>query len=402
MPEELANGPGETNPVEARSAQSIRGSLIAAGLAFLVSRGIIIAVILIAPYFIPEGYNPKTPEVFTHTDTPRIIDAFVRWDAVHYLSLAKDGYHADSNVLLNNTRAWPLYSWLIRLLGGWAGQTGLIYAGLLISNLAFFGALVLLHRLTVEDLGAQSARRTVMAMAVFPGAFFFSAAYPEALLVFLSVASFYAMRGRRWLPAAILGGLAALTRGPGVLMIVPFLWESVRATGLSSRRVWWPIMLSGFMPLGTLIFMAALWVEVGDPLAFTKIFQLWGPIVERPADAAQYALSVYVTADAGITYGGAWIGAFGSALFLASGVWLWRRRFYGYAIFLLATTLFYMSLTVPTGTGSMIRYLAPIFPAYVAFGAWGANRWFSYGYTVVSLVFLALATLLYAQWYWVG
>ena len=375
----------------------LRRSAGAAAFAFFLSRAVIWGAILIAPLVIPENFDPKHPEATVHTSTPWLADAMVRWDGVHYLTVARYGYLDTSNPLIFTPRFWPLYPWLMRLVGGWAGEEGLVYAGLLLANLAFFVSLALLYRMVEEDLGPESGLRTVFYMAVFPGAFFFSALYAEALLLLMSVVFLYMLRRQRWLLAGLFGGLAALTRGVGVLVIAPFLWECVRIYGFSLRRIWRPLLASGLIPAGSLLFLGVLLLSVGNPLAFIPAFQWW-----RPVDPIEAAVAAYVSPESGVTLGGAWIGGLSSLLFLSAGVWLWRHRFHAYAVFTLVTLLFYLSLTLPTGTGTMIRYLAPIFPVYIAFGAWGANRWFHYAYSIVSIAFLVLAAMLYAQWYWVG
>lgn len=398
----LAQRLGLTALAAGWSAPALRRSLGAAAFAFFLSRAVVWGAILIAPLVIPQSVDPKHPELLVHTSTPWFTDAMVRWDGVHYLTIARDGYLDTPNVLGFTPRFWPLYPWLMRLLGGWAGEEGLVYAGLLLANLAFFVSLVLLYRMVEEDLGPEVGLRTVFYVAIFPGALFFSALYAEALLLFMSVVFLYLLRRQSWLLAGLFGGLAALTRGVGVLVIAPFLWECVRIYGFSLRRICRPLLASGLIPAGSALFLGSLWLQVGNPLVFGRWFQWWWIVWGSPAEYKEIAVSAFVTPEKGITLGGAWIGVLSSLLFLSAGAWLWRQRFHAYAVFALVTLLFYLSLALPTGTGTMIRYLAPIFPAFIAFGAWGANRWFHYTYSIVSLVFLVLATMLYAQWYWVG
>ena len=69
----------------------------------------------------------------------------------------------------------------------------------------------------------DAARRTVVLIAFFPAAVFFSAAYTESLFLALSVGVLLAARRERWALAGALGALAAATRSMGVLLIVPAL-----------------------------------------------------------------------------------------------------------------------------------------------------------------------------------
>ncbi|MBI2886150.1 MAG: hypothetical protein HYY02_02965 [Chloroflexi bacterium] len=387
------------------AAASFRRALAAAAMAFLASRAVILAAVWIAPAVLPEQVILRTPEYFVETGTPRIIDSLVRWDGIHYLDVAQRGYRIDPDHRLISTR-WPLYPGLMRVLGGWAGADGLVYAGVALSNLALFLSLALLFRSVEEQYGREVAYRSIWYLAVFPGAFFYSALYAEALLVLFSVLTLELLRRRRWPLAGGMGFLAALARGQGVLLVAPLLVEGVRAYGFSPRRLWRPALAGALTGGGFFFFLGLLWVSVGDPLAFIRPLQLWDqawtPVLERPPEAVGSALSYYFTPQDGIKYGGAWIGAAASLLFVAATAWLLRRGQYTEGVFCLATLAYFLSLTLPVGTGTMIRYLAPIVPAYVAFGVWGEHKVFHYGYSIVSTVLLFLAAMLYTQRYWVG
>ena len=60
-------------------------------------------------------------------------------------------------------------------------------AALLVSNLAFLGALLALFALTADAFGERIARRAIVVTALFPTAFFFLAPYTESLFLFLSM-----------------------------------------------------------------------------------------------------------------------------------------------------------------------------------------------------------------------
>src|SRR3954451_4049739 len=139
-----------------------------------------------------------------------------RWDSVWYLAIANDGYPADDP---RRAAFFPLYPLLVRAANTVVGAP--IGPGALVLLLWFAGALVLLHRLTELELGAPAARMTVWAIALFPGAVFFSSVYSEALYLALSVGCLYAARTGRWAWAATAGALGAATRSAGVPLVVP-------------------------------------------------------------------------------------------------------------------------------------------------------------------------------------
>lgn len=137
------------------------------------------------------------------------------WDANWYLLIARSGYRTPES------RAFfPLYPLLVKA-GGWA--IGDVYAGVVISLVAFLVALFLVYRLVELDFGSEVARVTVALIAFCPFAFFFSAIYTESLFLALSVAAIYAARCERWLIAGVVGAFAAATRSSGVLVVLPIV-----------------------------------------------------------------------------------------------------------------------------------------------------------------------------------
>src|SRR3954465_15470044 len=139
-----------------------------------------------------------------------LVAPLARWDSVWYLAISNDGYPADDP---RRAAFFPLYPLLVR-----AANTVVrdpIVAGTLVSLACFLAALVLLHRVTALELGAPAARMSVWALALFPGAVFFSAVYSEALYLMLSVGCVYAARTGRWGWAGGAGALWAGTRRPG-------------------------------------------------------------------------------------------------------------------------------------------------------------------------------------------
>ena len=137
------------------------------------------------------------------------------WDANWYLLIAHTGYKNPES------RAFfPLYPLLVKV-GGWV--IGDVYAGVVISLVAFLVALFLLYRLVELDFGSEVARVTVALVAFCPLAFFFSAIYTESLFLALSVGAIYAARRERWLIAGLVGAFAAATRSSGVLLVLPIV-----------------------------------------------------------------------------------------------------------------------------------------------------------------------------------
>ena len=151
-------------------------------------------------------------------------DATERQDAVWYLRLADDGWSTEDA----SAAFFPLYPLTVRAVG-WILPGDDLAAALLVSNLAFLGALLALFALTAEAFGDRVARNAVVVAAIFPTAFFFLAPYTESLFLLLSVLTFREARHGRWGRVAGFGALAALTRSVGLLLIPALLVEAIVA-----------------------------------------------------------------------------------------------------------------------------------------------------------------------------
>src|SRR5256885_13366866 len=94
-----------------------------------------------------------------------------------------------------------------------------LLAGTVISLAAFAGAMSLLYRLAVLELGEEKAWPVILLMSTYPFALFYSVVYTESLFLFLTVGAFYAMR-RRHLPLGALAGLAGGGAPPSGVWLV--------------------------------------------------------------------------------------------------------------------------------------------------------------------------------------
>lgn len=109
----------------------------------------------------------------------------VRWDAIFFYRIAKDGYITD-----NMTAFFPLYPMLIRMLL-YCGIP-VVAGGAILSNLSFLLSAVLIYRVTKKYTDAHTAQKTCFLFCFSPCSILYSALYTESIftmLVLLGIAS---------------------------------------------------------------------------------------------------------------------------------------------------------------------------------------------------------------------
>lgn len=366
---------------------------------FLGARVVLSLIATLAVALLPEQTGQH--DVF-HRSATVWLDVWARWDSEYYLDVAQHGYSTRPGLL----NMFPLYPLLI---AGFAVLLGHDYvlAGVVVSSLATFIALVYLFKLTAWELGEEAASRAVLYMAVYPAALFLLAVYTESLFLAVTVATFYYARRGRWAMAGLAAFLAGLTRPNGVVLLVPLAYEVWRQAEGSPRRLnvshgiaaaatplalaLWALYLawSGYDPLEALVFSRA------QP-PFERVASMpWVTLAAAMQHLGSSGLSPLARAVNTTDYLAA------VALIQASVVAWWRLP-RAYAIYLTTSTLLALSSTVPNWPlQSMLRYSLSAFPVFFLLAQLGANSHWNRLILIVSAPLLGMYTALFATWYWV-
>ena len=335
----------------------------------------------------------------------RWLDVWFRWDSGHYARLVEYGYDLPEPFQAS-TAFFPLYPTLVRALY-WlvapdrsqlalephtAAGDAFILSGVILTNVCFIIALMLLYRLVAHmetpDTAASGWRThnvaylAVLYLCVAPASFVFSSFLTESLFLLLTVGAFYAAERGGWLAAGVLAGLAALTRSLGVLLALPLavLWWGQYRRGAARPFQTLPLLLA---PLGVLLFMVILQRGVGDPLAFIHHGEAWGmarawPWVALLSDSAsRYLLD---SVDRGLTL-----------LFIALALGAFRLG-PAYGLWALIGTV--GALALKGNAVSMGRYMMVVFPAFIVLARFG-RRW-PYVHDAIIISFTALMAVLMA------
>lgn len=149
-------------------------------------------------------------------------------DSYHYLNIARDWYLQEGpQDRLVELVFLPGYPLAVRAVATFVPDY--LYAGMLVSAISFAGAGTILYCLARLDMDHRTAMRALRYTVLMPGVFFFAAPQSESLFFLLSISCIYLLRKRAWLPACLLGGLASFTRSLGILLLIPAVFEMVRA-----------------------------------------------------------------------------------------------------------------------------------------------------------------------------
>jgi hypothetical protein len=352
-----------------------------------------------------------------------LVAPFARWDSVWYLAIAGSGYGDGAREAF-----FPLYPLVARIAGLPVGSA--LVGGAVASTALLGVALVLLHRLVALDHSREVARNAVLVTALVPMSFFFSAVYSESLFLALSIGAVYAARRERWALAGVLGGLGAMTRSAGVLLLVPllvlYLWD---ARPLRQRP--WPrphaprpdVLWLALVPAGLAAYCAYLGIGGHDALAPFHAQEVWfrsfaGPFFAvrdgfvAAWEGARQLLSgarepVFFTQSGGDPFVAArhnielfaWL-----ALTVAAAIGALRRLPAAYGAYLVAALALPLSYPVgPQPLMSLPRFVSVLFPLAIWLALWMTGRvWRERLVLGAFACGLAVYTGIFATWHWVA
>ena len=324
-------------------------------------------------------------------DTPRLhelgdwFDVLARWDSDWYLRIAESGYRWPSST----PAFFPLYPAAVAVVGRILGGH-FLFAGVLVSLAASAAAFVLLFEVVRLRLGPRDARRTVLYLAVFPTSLFLGVVYGEGLFLALAIGTFLlAERGRLgW--AAVVAGLAILTRAQGLALLPAlalFAWRSerrVRALALLAV----PVALFLVYPL-------VLEVWIGRGLAFLDAQRVWDRSL---APLGPLGGLVQAIGEGDV------LGPLLAIALVALAVLAWRVLGAPYGVYALAALAIPMAFPSERlgGLYSFPRLALAAFPCLAALAVLGRDRRVNVAVVVVLCAALAVDVVRWSLWYWVS
>jgi hypothetical protein len=382
-----------------------------AGLAYCVRLWLGARVALAALAIIGVALLPSNPPVSVpgwpapegEAGWSNAVTAWERWDGLWFLHIASDGYAEDDG----SAAFFPVYPLTIRAVDSLPG-IGYLAAALIVSNLAFLGALTAVYFLSKLEWGERIARRTTLYLAIFPTAFFFFAPYSESLFLLLAATSLWAARSERWVVAGTTGALAAATRSIGLVLVAALAAEAVRQARAghrgseSGRRLVWPLAWSLSVGLGTALYLLYWEIQAGNwrlPMTSQGGWQRdFSLPPETLVDGSREAFR-FIGTYAGGYHLADWVFV---VIALAAAVWVAVRLPATYAVYTWLSLLIPLSFVFAGRPFmSVPRFVVTIFPLFWAMAA-VADRWRAHDLLVaVSAGGLGVMTLLFVNWYFV-
>lgn len=185
-------------------------------------------------------------------------------DSQHYMDIARDWYLSDGEWdRLVQLVFLPGYPVIVRLFAYLIGNE--LAAGLFVSALSFAGSGVMLYKLLRLDTDSAAALRAVKFFALSPAAFFFAAPMSESIFILCTVSCLYLIRSGKLISGSLLGAYAAFTRSPGLILIVPILFELVHKR--AKPREYLSLVI---VPLGFAAYCLINYTVAGDAFKFME------------------------------------------------------------------------------------------------------------------------------------
>jgi Gpi18-like mannosyltransferase len=235
---------------------------------FLITRLTLLLLTYLAGVIFSAPADTSFPLTFN-----TVLYSWYHWDATRYLTIATQGYLSQEY-----TAYFPLYPTIVHMTSAILHQDPL-FIGIVLSNLAFLGALTILYRFVTIEVDQETAQRCILYITIFPTAVLYFAAYAVSLFLLFVLAALYTLRRGMWWLAGLFGALATLTDFAGILLLIVFLHEfvciSIKVACHREKRQtisqWLtPLCATLLIPLALAIYAYALKYKLADPFAFLR------------------------------------------------------------------------------------------------------------------------------------
>jgi Gpi18-like mannosyltransferase len=326
------------------------------------------------------------------------------WDAPHYLDLIVFGYRdGDSSSLVgpHGYRSvypddlalyivfFPLFPWLATAVNVVVDDP--LVSAFVVTTVASMFVAPLLYRLVRHDEEASIALRAAWFALIFPTAYFLHIGYTEALFMALVLGSFLAARTERWWLAGILGGLAALARVNGLILVPALAAEALTRwlmTAPTERRLHAAWLWIALVPVGFGVYLGLNQVVYGDPFAFlVPQKEHWFKSLEWPWEGISGVLRWLGSKNPDNVLMQGWMELLFIGIGLAGTVHAALRFRTSWFAWMAGNWLLFVSTSFVMSTP---RYVLTLFPMYVSLALASRSRT-----ALVAISAVSLAAMIY-------
>jgi hypothetical protein len=327
------------------------------------------------------------------------LELWDRWDAPHYTDIIVFGYQTDDLGNLVDPFGYrqvypgelelyivfyPLFPWLGTMVNALIHEP--VWSAFIVSGVASLFVGPLLYRLVRHDESPDVALRSAWFLLIFPTTYFLHIGYTEALFMALVIGSFLAARTDRWWLAGLIGGLAALTRINGLVLLLALPVEAATQWFMQpagERRFRWRWLGIGLVGVGFAIYLALNFALYGTPFQFLDVQRgHWFKSLGSPVDAINSALGWFGSENPDYRL----MNGFMELLFVGIGLvgtivaaFRFRPSWFAWMagnLVLFVSTSFLLSTP---------RYALTLFPLFVALALPTQRTWLLVGVSAISI-----------------
>jgi hypothetical protein len=191
-----------------------------------------------------------------------------------------------------------------------------------------------------------------------------------------------------------------LTRGPGVLLILPLAYEFWQQRGIRITRENIPVLGLLAIPAAFLLFQVYLRYVLGLPTTMEINVERWGIEWALPWESLWASVKLHVSGEATFIDN---FDLFSLVLFAVTTVVAWRRLRRSYAVYMAALLILYLTrLPAVFPLTSMSRFVLPLFPGFLVLARWGENRYLNWALVIPSAILLSFFAFQFTHWGFVG
>lgn len=325
---------------------------------------------------------------------PYVVASWTRWDALHYLNIAQFWYTGagDTNLIA----FLPLFPILVRAAAMFAGHY--TATAFVMAQVFAVAGLLMFYGLAVQEQGRERALSCLIALLIFPTAYFWNAPYSEGLFLFLAATAFLLARRGRWWLGSFAGGLAAMTRLTGMALL-PALLVELLLQRREGKAKWQKVFSLISIPAGFGLYLLANIELTGRPLAFLAVQrEHWHRAFAWPWTGLVMAwqrTGSFPWSDYGLMSGLA--EAAGGTLLIILLVWALFKLRLSYAVYIAGVTVMAISTAFMMSTP---RLVLSAFPVFLLFGNLHKSRVAGTLWILFSVFWLAVFTVRYVRGLW--